>query len=308
MCFTPPSSLCSVCFCVCMCHQSLFLTFRKYVMPTCHAYRRSSIVRIGALASAEERWSLGVACRHCGKERDLQRKYAQLVFVRACVCVSPAGPGRLKVMPSPCSASWRAASADGCCCCCCCCCCTVCLAHASLTAGHWLSGTAMPHLLEPANTNTADAPASQCQSRERFGEAGDKRAASRQVFVWAFVFSFLFPIMEKKVSWRRSRGKSDKMEGEEGGGGRLVEKMIGRVKGNEARWDGWWRREGQWLWRRDTLKERDGKKELGKEKKKTSFEISSGTSRLEGNGQGDCIRDHTHTDTHTNILSLFRVL
>lgn len=35
-----------------------------------------------------------------------------------------------------------------------------------------------------------------------------------------------------------------------------------------------------------------------KGKKKTSFEISSGTSRLEGNGQGDCIRDHTHTDTH----------
>lgn len=90
----------------------------------------------------------------------------------------------------------------------------------------------MPHLLEPANTNTADAPASQCQSRERFGGAGDKRAASRQVFVWVF---FFFSYHEKKVSWRRSRGKSDKMEGEEGGGGWLVEKMIGRVKGNEAR-------------------------------------------------------------------------
>lgn len=113
---------------------------------------------------------------------------------------------------------------------------------------------------------------------------------------------FFFSYHEKKVSWRRSRGKSDKMEGEEGGGGWLVEKMIGRVKGNEARWDGWWRREGQWLWRRDTLKERDGKKELGK---KTSFEISSGTSRLEGNGQGDCIRDHTHTDTHTQIFWAF---
>lgn len=37
----------------------------------------------------------------------------------------------------------------------------LCLAHASSTAGHWLSGTAMPHLLEPANTNTADSPASQ---------------------------------------------------------------------------------------------------------------------------------------------------
>lgn len=62
---------------------------------------------------------------------------------------------------------------------------------------------------------------------------GWRQTGSQQTSVC--VGFFFFSYHEKKVSWRRSRGKSDKMEGEEGGGGWLVEKMIGRVKGNEAR-------------------------------------------------------------------------
>lgn len=115
---------------------------------------------------------LKLLCRHFEKECHLRDKCSQ--FVCVCVCLSPASLGSLKVMPSPCSASWRAAIADGCSYCCC----TVCLALASLTAGHWLSGTAMPHLLEPPNTNTSNALASQYQSRENFR---DKLGARRQV-------------------------------------------------------------------------------------------------------------------------------
>lgn len=35
---------------------------------------------------------------------------------------------------------------------------------------------------------------------------------------------------------------------------------------------------------------------------------ASGRRRLEGNGQGDCIRNYTLHTPHTNILSLFREL
>lgn len=35
-------------------------------------------------------------------------------------------------------------------------------------------------------------------------------------------------------------------------------------------------------------------------KLKAAFEMASGTSGLKGNGRGVCIRDHTHTDTHTH--------
>lgn len=71
---------------------------------------------------------------------------------------------------------------------------------------------------------------------------------------------------------------------------------MGGVKGNDAWWDGWWRSGGQWLWRRDMSKERDGKQEIKKK------EEASGRSRLEGNGQGDCIRNYTLTTHHTQIF------
>lgn len=77
----------------------------------------------------------------------------------------------------------------------------------------------MPHLQEPANTNKADATVSQCRRRERFGEAGDKQAASRRLLVC---------IMEEE--WKE---KCDKMAGEG-----AEDKMMGRVKGNEAWRDG----------------------------------------------------------------------
>lgn len=68
---------------------------------------------------------------------------------------------------------------------------------------------------------------------------GWRQTGSQQTSVC--VLSPFFPPLVKKtpekVSWRSSRRKSDKMEGEgmgRGGGGGNVEKMMGRVKGNEA--------------------------------------------------------------------------
>lgn len=43
-------------------------------------------------------------------------------------------------------------------------------------------------------------------------------------------------------------------------------------------------------------KERDGKQEIKKK------EEASDRSRLEGNGQGDCIRNYTLTTHHTQIF------
>lgn len=173
--------------------MSLSWPSESTAMPTCRS--RSPIVRCWAFVLCRGKvefwaWPVDILGKNVICKENKHSSYLCVYILHVCVFMrlSPAGPGCLKVMPSPCEASWRAASADGCCCCCCCRC-TVCLAHASPTAGHWLSGTAMPHLLEPANTNTADAPVSQCQSRERFGEAGDKRAASRQVLVGVIFFS-----------------------------------------------------------------------------------------------------------------------
>lgn len=52
------------------------------------------------------------------------------------------------------------------------------------------------------------------------------------------------------------------------------------------------------------VKEEYTEREIWEERKskKTAFEIATGMSRLEGNGRGDCIRDHTHTDTHAQIF------
>lgn len=50
-----------------------------------------------------------------------------------------------------------------------------------------------------------------------------------------FFYFFIFLKKTEEVSWRRSRRKGDKMSGEGNGvGGRNVEKMMERVKGNEA--------------------------------------------------------------------------
>lgn len=69
-----------------------------------------------------------------------------------------------------------------------------------------LSGTALPHLLDSATNNTADAPVSQYQSREGWRQnIGKKR-------VLVFFFS---PVTKKKESiMDKELKKSDKMEAE----------------------------------------------------------------------------------------------
>lgn len=122
----------AVCVCVLVPYGPL-LTLRKY----CLAYLPQSCIQCASVHLCREKvafwaWPMDIL----GKEVNCEEsKHLRLVDVsiHMCVfvCLSPAGPGCLKVIPSPCEASWRAASADGGCCCC-----TVCLAHASPSAGH----------------------------------------------------------------------------------------------------------------------------------------------------------------------------
>lgn len=132
-----------------------------------------------------------------------------------------------------------------------------CVWHLPLpTAGHWLSGTAAPHLLETTNPNRADVSASQSRLREMFGVARDNPQQPAVLFFYRFV-------KEKKV-----------VENEE--------KMIGGVKGNEACREGWWRREGQCgkgVHQAHTHKKINLiVRKLGKK----GFEMAAGTLRLEG--------------------------
>lgn len=136
-------------------------------------------------------WPADILGKNVKRNQNTYRAYVYVHVYVSVIARYAAGPGRLKVKASPCSTSWRAARADGCCSRC-----TVGLAHASPTAGHWLSGKALPHLLEATNHNEAHEVAGQYKSREKLWKAGDTVPANRQVF---FCFFFGGGSLETRI-------------------------------------------------------------------------------------------------------------
>lgn len=118
-------------------------------------------------------------------------------FVLTCTCVSPTGPGRLKVTPSPRSASWRAANADGCCCFCC-----------------TVSGTCFPHCRALIKWHSYASPAGTSQyqysreSSQPIGEQGEIWRGWRQTDIQQTNSFPFFHLSDEKTKSDGGGGKN----------------------------------------------------------------------------------------------------